>query len=313
MKKIPAWLPVLLAGFIFLPALLPAQNKLELAEQQLRARKYQDAHDAASRYLKQFPDNDTALVIQALCLLYRKRTQEAYDQVSEVISRSPGYNRAYYVRGIIWRSAGRLDEARNDLKMAARNLTDTTLAADVYRLRATIGIETRNFAGCIADARKALEYHPDDFESLNSLGLCFCESGQYDTALTYFRLLLTKDSVSLVALNNMGYAMVRAERFEEGIPWLNKAIASNGNDSYALSNRGYARYKLGELSAALSDIEKSIAADKTNAYAYRNRALIFIAQSRYDQACTDLRVAVRLGFREVYGDDADKLLLEYCK
>lgn len=313
MKLLQGWPFILLTASVFFPAVLPAQTQLERAELQLRAKQYPEAYDAAARYLKQFPDNDTALVIQAHCLSSLKRTQEAYDQVSRVISRNPKYNRAYYVRGLIWRSAGSLDEARNDLKMAARNLTDTALAADVYRLRATIGIETRNFTACIADARKVLEYLPEDGESLNSLGLCFCESGQYDTALTYFGMLLRKDSVSKVALNNMGYAMVRAERYEEAIPWLNKAIELDGNDSYARSNRGYARYKLGELPVALQDIEKSIAADKNNAYAYRNRALIFIAQSRYDQACTDLRTAIRLGFREAYGDDADKLLIEYCK
>lgn len=296
-----------------LTCILPAQTPIEQADDLLRKKKYSDAFSVVSAYLKQFPDNDTAGAIQAECLLFMKKPEEAYQMVSRIIQRSPRYNRAYYVRGLMMYLSGNVEEAKNDLNMAARNLNDTMLAGRVFNVRSGLHYETRNFQGCISDAVRSLQYLPDDVDALNNLGLCLGETAKFDSAQVCFMMAYKKDSLNLMTLNNIGFNFVKMDRFEDATFWLDKALKIDPKDPFALNNRGYAKYKQGDISAALSDVDKSISVLSDNPFAFRNRALIYIAKAEYRKACADLDKAIRQGFREKYGEDVDQLRKKYCQ
>lgn len=295
------------------PVWLNAQSALTKADSLLQAKQYEAAYQLASNHLKQYPDNDTALAVQAECLIFMKRPGEAFKMLNTVIQRNARFNRAYYVRAVMMFLAGNVEEAKNDLNMAARNLTDTLLAAKVYKTRSGLHFETMNYPSCIADAIRSLQYKQDDVDALNNLGLCLGETGKFDSAQVCFMMAHRLDSLNQMTLNNIGYNYVRSDRFDDAIRWLDKALKIDPKDPFALNNRGFARYKLGETDAAFIDVDKSISVYNSNPYAFRNRALIYIAKAEYKKACMDLDKAIHLGFREKYGEDVDQLKKEYCK
>jgi tetratricopeptide (TPR) repeat protein len=85
------------------------------------------------------------------------------------------------------------------------------------------------------------------------------------------------------------------------------------NECKAYCNRGHAKFMMKDYRGALQDLETAISLNPSDPYIYRNRALIFIEIKNKPMICFDLKKALDLGFTEQYGDEAEKLMKQYCQ
>ena len=113
-------------------------------------------------------------VEDAVELLLEKNHHEALQLLRDVIKRNPRNPYAYYYTGTALFEVGRFDECalayQAALKLSPRYLAARTGLAQALRIGG-------DYAGAIAEARRALDQAPSDSDALFALGLAQASSG----------------------------------------------------------------------------------------------------------------------------------------
>jgi tetratricopeptide (TPR) repeat protein len=91
-----------------------------------------------------------------------------------------------------------------------------------------------------------------------------------------------------------------------------QAIKLNPNYSYAFNYRGWSLYKLGDTDKALQNITLAERKKANNPYVYRNLGVIKIEQGDTVGGCASLRMALDLGFTDLFGPEVQDLVALHC-
>lgn len=201
------------------------------------------------------------------------RAIELYTKALELEKR---FSEAYYNRAIVHKTIGDLDAAIDDYGMAIANFQDNFNVASSYRNRSFLNLCRKDYQLAINDLEQALllyDNKSDKTLALNYLGYLYAIQGNWESAVSYFRLATESDSAHLNASNNYCWysslqgnshdALNECERLVE------IATLENSEDPYSdvrlyRDSRGLARSLTGDYTGALEDFEAFVDWSKNN-------------------------------------------------
>ncbi|MBI3710245.1 MAG: tetratricopeptide repeat protein [Proteobacteria bacterium] len=159
-------------------------------------------------------------------------------------------------RGLVFRAAGRLDEA-------------------------------------IQDYGRAIDLKPDDASAYNNRGIAYSDKGEIERAIRDYDAAIERDPNFADAHNNRGVAFSTLQRFTRAIQDFARAIYLNPSAAAAYANRADAFRQMGETTRALQDYDQAIRLQPDDAAAYLGRAMAYLDNGQRAQALQDLGEAFR--------------------
>jgi tetratricopeptide (TPR) repeat protein len=124
------------------------------------------------------------------------------------------------------------------------------------------------FQAAISEAKEALKIMPDSIEALELLGSCYLELKEYERALIYYSLALTKNPNSAELRNKFALALYRLGDFEEAKNQLLKAIKQKPKDAQNYYALALVYKKQNLLEKAKVAIEKACKYSKNKNYEF---------------------------------------------
>lgn len=113
-------------------------------------------------------------------------------------------------------------------------------------------------------------------------------------------------------LLDRGMCHKKVENHDLSMKDYNTLLEIDSTNAAAWSNRGMLHMAMGNLDLALSDYSKSIEFAPDEAGMYYNRFFVYFYEDNFELACMDLQSAIRLGFTENFGTEAQELYDYYC-
>jgi tetratricopeptide (TPR) repeat protein len=231
----------------------------------------------ARRALLAFPGSTDPVLQLGIAENALGRTDSAEAHLEQVIAAAPTAE-AYLQLAMAHQRANDCARAMEDLQQVQR-LGGTADAARVLRLRGECAASMGDSAQARLDFDSALVLTPRDPVLFNSRG--------------FYRYAMFNDH-------------------PRAIQDYDRAIKMNPNYSFAFNNRGWSKYKLGHPDDAIKDITLAVRKRSDNPYAYRNLGIIRIDQGDLKGGCTDLRIALDLGYTALFGSEVQELVDQHC-
>lgn len=139
-----------------------------------------------------------------------------------------------------------------------------------------------------------LEKHPDDFETLGSLGGLYGMLGRYDKALYYFRRAVTVNPSSSSAYLGMAAAYGHLNRGPEKIEACKQAIKLDPSNFEAYLNLGSAYVRSGQHEQAAQALQEAVKLKPDNAEAHFSLGLAYVGLCRKDLALRESEILSKL-------------------
>ncbi|MFC0774220.1 tetratricopeptide repeat protein [Terrimonas alba] len=305
----------LLTALLFIAFNIFAQPVAELLEQgeQLRTnKKYDEALAIYNRIVSADTTNYQGFVQRGFLFNEMDEMEKSYDDYSKAITIYPDSALAYHYRAILLFRLMYTDEAIYDNTRAIELAVDDSMRMICFANRGNAKQQKRDFQGAYEDYSKAYFINSGNMGILNNMATSLDELGRRDEAIVFFKKIIAIDSSFIGPYVNIGFQYTQLGKYKEAITYFDKALLIEKDEPLTLNNRGLAKYHLKDFQGALLDINLSIGKYPGNAYAYKNRALVYIAQSKIENACKDLEEAQKLEFTKQYGEEVNELQKKYC-
>jgi len=266
--------------------------------------------------------------IKANAAALQRDDREALRLFTEAIEKKPDWADAYYNRGLCYRKAGRMEEARVDFQQALQldpefgmaryslaklladsgkweeSLTEFKSLSATYRdsTYVLIGLanansQLGNYALALVGYNRALSLAnkiPERTEILVNRGNLFYLQKQLASAESDFRQALKLNENMDFALNNLSLIEAQKKRFPEALSLVERAITLRPNQSIYLNNRGYILLRLNRLPEAKEAIESALRLDDSNAWGWRNLGVYYLKVNQLADALRELRKAEKI-------------------
>lgn len=172
-------------------------------------------------------------------------------------------------------------------------------------------LNENNIQPAFVEFQKALEYNPDDKETLNAIGIIYLlKLEDYPKAITHFQRALKEDRNYAEAWNNLGSAYEKMGRYPDAVEAYKTALTNPFYKSVekAFYNLGRVYYRMRKFSDAVDAYKESIKRFSDFYPPYYGMALCYNALGRYGDAATALRKAIELD--PAYKGDKEKAIRE---
>lgn len=160
---------------------------------------------------------------------------------------------------------------------------------------------------------KAVELEPNNDEFQYFIGYLYGRTSREELAILHFKKAMAINPYHKNAAASMGYYLSYLGRHEEAVEELSKFILKMPKEPFLRNNYGYALYKTGKVEEGMDQIYRSQKLDPTNSWVNRNLAEIFLEQGDTAKACAEIEKGIELGFKELYGDELERMKAEHCK
>lgn len=156
---------------------------------------------------------------------------------------------------------------------------------------------------------KAYELDPNNKEVLNAIGLLYLlHLDDPAKAITYFERAVKIDPLFSEGYNNLGYSYEKTGNFETAITFYRKALSNPVYQTAdkAYFNTGNSLYRMGKYEEALTAYKEALRRNPDLGLAYRKISLCYNAMGRYGDASTAMTEAIKRD--TVYKGDREKAL-----
>ncbi len=150
------------------------------------------------------------------------------------------------------------------------------------------------YAKALSDLDKALQIEPTNAFVLNNLGLLYFNRQQYDTALPYFDRAIATEQNDAKAFVNRGITRMNLGQLEGAQQDLNHAIRLDPGHALAYMNRGFLYQRKEMFSHAIKDFSRAAALQPDLAPAFYHRGKEYYYAKNWDAAVKDLKKAIQL-------------------
>jgi len=188
---------------------------------------------------------------------------------------------AYYYRGISRMSIGNTLDAITDFTISIKLDPQNP---DCYSNRGDARYQNDDYKSAVEDYTRAIEIDPSNYKYYVKRFLVMYEFRDGDYSI------LTEDANKLVEL----------------LP----------NEHVSYAGRGLIRAELKDQTGAIKDFNKAIALDtknKNSGLYYYRRGLSKMALNQKENACKDLKIAVKTGYKTWRGEVDQKEIIKTCK
>jgi tetratricopeptide (TPR) repeat protein len=126
---------------------------------------------------------------------------------------------------------------------------------------------TRDYDSAIDELKKAEMIDRDNPEILFNLGISYSRKSLYNTAIDYFRKVLSLNFSFIdaaVVKKNIIFCLIKNQNYDDALKLLNEILGDYESDIPALNMKGYCLEKKGELKNALKTYREIFHYDKSN-------------------------------------------------
>jgi tetratricopeptide (TPR) repeat protein len=250
---------------------------------------------------------------------------------------------AFWMRGVVGRGVGNLDQALTDVTEALRLVPDFVPALIT---RAYIWQEKNRPEQAIIDVNRAIELDPlassaflaravfnydarqleralRDFEQASKLGSravaiyatrasIYLVMKEFNNANTEFQhaLLIEPDRPDIYA--GIGTIEFEKGHYDKSLSAYNKAIELDPRIADAYSARSQVFLMIGEKKRALADLNEAVSLDPTSANRLRNRGVLRYDGGDFELALADVESAIRLAPNDADAHEGRAWMLATC-
>jgi tetratricopeptide (TPR) repeat protein len=259
-----------------------------------------DANQPSPRHVTEVPLSAYAQVGLARIALVQGETARAREILERVATEAPQFSSALRLLADVYRSLGRhadadrfvyranrlqpfapyLDPMVDDLARESRNSTLLLRVSSEANL--AVNAEWAEYL-----TRRALEFDPDNPETVVKLGRVLRTVGRNEEALEFFRRYHQMVPGDFVGLAHIGSCLSAMGRYQEAESYLRRAVAGI-DDPQTHYNLGLLLSITNRTGEAVAEYEKALARDPMHADSRLNMATALARLGRMDQASREL-------------------------
>jgi len=157
---------------------------------------------------------------------------------------------------------------------------------------------------------KILEFKPEDFDSLNLLGIIFFKKHNYTKSIEIIKKLIKIYPNNEIAYFNLGNVFVATDNNKNAISNFKKAVEINPNFVEALTNLGKIFLKDNSLDNAEKYFLRVLKLNPKNAYIYFEIGNILMNKNFYEEAIKNFNIAI--GLKKDFLEAFNNLGLAQC-
>lgn len=217
---------------------------------------FEAAKEAAERAVELDPNLGEAHASKAFAVwAYDWDFRAAEEIFRRAVRHNPNYLQTHEWLAMFYSSAGRYDEALNEINAALRlNPTSASIAV----IASFVFFKSRRFEEALAQNRRALELEPENGLALRCFAWILPELDRAEEAIEYSRRAVETGSRSPMSLSSLGYALAKTGRRDEAVKIL-REIGERAAKSYV--SPFYASLletALGEKAEAIKHLRQAI-------------------------------------------------------
>jgi tetratricopeptide (TPR) repeat protein len=259
-----------------------------------------DANQPSPRHVTEVPLSAYAQVGLARIALVQGETARAREILERVATEAPQFSSALRLLADVYRSLGRhadadrfvyranrlqpfapyLDPMVDDLARESRNSTLLLRVSSEANL--AVNAEWAEYL-----TRRALEFDPDNPETVVKLGRVLRTVGRNEEALEFFRRYHQMVPGDFLGLAHIGSCLSAMGRYQEAESYLRRAVAGI-DDPQTHYNLGLLLSITNRTGEAVAEYEKALARDPMHADSRLNMATALARLGRMDQASREL-------------------------
>jgi tetratricopeptide (TPR) repeat protein len=182
-----------------------------------------------------------------------------------------------------------------------------------YIAKANQSLNIRDTTRAIYMLTKAIERDRFDANLYYKRGLLYNSTFKFNKAADDLESAINLDTVNLSSDANLLWliSVIYAEKtvnYDKAVYYLTRTLKYAPNFSGGYNERGYCYDMKGEKDLALNDYSKAIELNPNSAMTYFNKATILYNKGRKDEACSLIKMASAIGYKE-----ADNYINRYCQ
>lgn len=189
--------------------------------------------------------------------------------------------KSHYRLAQIYIQQWRLREALRELEQAIAADPDT---ASYYRTRATISRYQGNFAGAIADQRRAVDLSKDKPFELVELSNMYTQQGDSAAAIASLKEALKIDPANSGAHKSLVALLAKEKRFDDLVEAYRSAIESDPKDAALHFNLAETLHALGNDDEAILEYREAANLDQKDPRPHRRIGAIYTRMRDYEKA-----------------------------
>jgi tetratricopeptide (TPR) repeat protein len=198
---------------------------------------------------------------------------------------------AYFMRAIVYRKAGRLADAMQDLESAGRLVPGD---ASVHIQKAIVLAKMRRYEQAVGEADLAIDRDPAD-PRLHCWRGAICRDGQrFDQAAGSFAEAIRLDPSFVMAYCDRAIMWQMKNDLRSAIRDTSTAIRLRPNFAHPYYLRGASWNASGNFDNAIVDFNECLRQDRLYASAYTGRGVAWFMKNQLAQSLADLNEAIRL-------------------
>ncbi len=202
---------------------LKRQSKKDFEGVELeRQRKYDEALQVFTEYIREYPDNEEVLshMAKIYYLVNDLPQSEKYAQLS--LKLHPSLNETLYVLAMVYINQNKTQEA---LATAQRILDENSLSADGYYLKAMAYHKMKDYKNSVDLLNKALSYRPTHAGALSLAGDIMMKTGNFKVGADIYQKLLkqSKDIRYMTALADCYCRLKEYQKMDQLLGQVNQA------------------------------------------------------------------------------------------
>ncbi|MFC1480250.1 tetratricopeptide repeat protein [Candidatus Omnitrophota bacterium] len=129
-------------------------------------------------------------------------------------------------------------------------------AGDNFRQGVNL-MDSQEYHQAITEFNKVLGYYPDDFQTLENIGLCYTFLDEHQQAIWYFNKSAKSNPQNIHAFLDLGASYISLEQYDKSIENSQKALRLDPKSALAYYNIGVAYVQQDQFDEAIEYIEKA--------------------------------------------------------
>lgn len=215
----------------------------------------------------------------------------AVEILNEAIKRFPTAGELYFFLGTAYWNIGKLSEALDQWKKAAKINPNSSTAYVVKAIECSLA---NDLNGAIANYKKAIEINPDNAYARNMLGILYVKTGKLDEAIKEFEAAIKSKPNFAEPYINLGVIFEKQGKIEEALKYYKTAAIKNPYSYKAASQQGTVYFKKGLYFDAESWFRRALRISPLSSEIHCALAFTLDKQNKKNEAVQEFETALTI-------------------